>query len=90
MNGATTGFWHDISGARGCIDLEIHNHATVDMVLQTHRPRRHKLEKYNIVESVIEEQRRKSITQEEDVVLWKQKKKGIIFIRTLSPRKLGN
>lgn len=82
-NGATNSFWYDwwssrgrlidVSGIRGSIDLWIPIHISVEFVLWNHRRRRHGQERYNTIEEVINEQRRKGLLNGEDVVLWKKK-----------------
>ena len=60
----------DLTGVRGCINLEVRLHATVSTALHARRRRNHRIEVYNNIESAIEEQRNK-MTEEADYSVWK-------------------
>lgn len=69
-NGEETSFWFDvwtpagrlfdITGRRGCIDMGIRLDATVDMVIKTHRRRRHRVETLNDIRSYSATERERS------------------------------
>ena len=79
-NGNQSSFWFDswsplgclidLTGVRGCINLEVRLHATVSTALHARRRRNHRIEVYNNIESAIEEQRNK-MTEEADYSVWK-------------------
>lgn len=80
-DGLSTSFWHDtwtdmgclsdLIGAGGCIEMGIRSTATVASAV-AHRKRTHRVELYNMIEAVLENQRSK-MSDAADVPLWKQK-----------------
>lgn len=79
-NGATTSFrfddWselgriHDLTGTRGYIDLGISEKETVEMVMTTHRARRHQVDSLNCIEDEFKKIRNVR-TWEKDMALWR-------------------
>lgn len=96
-NGENTSFWldiwsllgriSDITGLRGYIDLGIQANETVEMVLNSHRQRRHRVDNLNQIEDEVNRERR-DIQEGDDVVIWRA---HVINTRTNSQQKtLGN
>lgn len=82
QNGESTSFWFDIwtpegrlfdiTGRRGCIDLGIPLDATVEDVVRTYRPRRHRVEMLNTIANHILGIRRKGLSDRDDIRLWRR------------------
>lgn len=78
-NGQASSFWYDawsdmgrlldLTGARGCVDMEISLKASVANAV-SQRPRRHRSDFYTMIEEAIYKQRSKMKTRE-DVSVWK-------------------
>lgn len=79
QNGETTSFWFDIwtpygrlfdiTGSRGCIDLGVRLDAIVDVVIKTHRRRRHRVTILNDIENQIQQIKEKGLSEQDDVKL---------------------
>ncbi|XP_056860224.1 uncharacterized protein LOC130508644 [Raphanus sativus] len=79
-DGTGTSFWfdswspmgrlHDLFGPRGCIDMDIPVNSTVHKVMTNTRRRRHRLDIFNELETLIAMQREK-MTLMQDQSLWK-------------------
>lgn len=82
QNGATTSFWFDvwtpagrlidITERGGCIDMGIRLEATVDVVIRTHRRRRHRVEIFNEIEDHIERLKERGLFERDDIKLWRR------------------
>lgn len=81
-SGATTSFWYDkwsqlgalinLTGERGCIDLGVPIHSTVERVIQSYRRRRHRTTVLVQIEQEILRLSDVGLNQQDDMVLWKR------------------
>ena len=62
----------DLTGSKRCIDLGIRVDATVDLVVKTHRRRRHRVAVLNDIENQIQNMKERGLTGRDDVKLWKR------------------
>lgn len=81
-SGSATSFWFDswsplgilfeFTGGRGCVELGIPIHATVERVVQTHRARRRRVPVFQQIECEIMTLKGRGLNQLDDICLWKR------------------